>query len=100
MICKNVVFVLWHSNVNNSGGINFITTDSKFKTFSVSTIELGIRYYYGYLYNKKDIHTGCLSSRGNRIRTRIYGFGDRRSTIELYPFMFVSFCSRLLYTII
>ena len=49
---------------------------------------------------KKDIHNGYLSSRGNRIRTRIYGFGDRCSTIELYPFMFVSFCNRLLYTII
>lgn len=28
-----------------------------------------------------------LSYRGNRIRTRIDGFGDRSSTIELYPFV-------------
>ncbi len=51
-----------------------------------------------FLDNKKDIRYGCLLSRGNRIRTRIYGFGDRCSTIELYPFMFIGFCNRLLYT--
>ena len=28
----------------------------------------------------------AMNGRGSRIRTHIYGFGDRCSTIELYPF--------------
>ena len=42
------------------------------------------------MHNKKDVSTKLTSTfyngRGTRTRTQIDGFGDRCSTIELYPY--------------